>query len=462
MAAIDDSASRNVHMAWVRADHTYSQNVTYHKFCCYFGKEHVPVNGLPNSILDEEAKRQPSRFLAAIESQERGAVMTEISRGRGLSTLVSIQYLRACAAIMVVYYHIFSNRVAEHWAGGRNIGLSGVDIFFVISGFIMWTSTSHQRSSVLKFLKRRIYRVYPMWWMALTLWILMRFILPDRLHNADVTLTSVICSYLLIPHFHHVFIGRVWPILVPGWTLQVEIFFYIVFSLTLLIGDRTARLVAVIAALCGLAVVGSLAMPGGALLRVYTSPLLLEFAAGILLAALLQHLHRTPSYVGLVLAGFGLALLVINYRLIAEDGISRVLTLGIPASLIVTGALVCEPMLARGPSRLMLLLGDASYSLYLTHSVAISAAAVIWERLHLPAGRGVATVAFVPFALASSLIFAVIVYRYVEKPLLIRLLASRGGVPALPAELLNEEVFVGDAPILAIPSEDRPELYQRP
>jgi hypothetical protein len=153
MAAIDDSASRNVHMAWVRADHTYSQNVTYHKFCCYFGKEHVPVNGLPNSILDEEAKRQPSRFLAAIESQERGAVMTEISRGRGLSTLVSIQYLRACAAIMVVYYHIFSNRVAEHWAGGRNIGLSGVDIFFVISGFIMWTSTSHQRSSVLKFLK---------------------------------------------------------------------------------------------------------------------------------------------------------------------------------------------------------------------------------------------------------------------------------------------------------------------
>jgi peptidoglycan/LPS O-acetylase OafA/YrhL len=110
--------------------------------------------------------------------------MTGISRGPGLATLVSIQYLRAFAAIMVVYYHIFSNRVAEHWGAGRDIGLSGVDIFFVISGFIMWTSTSHQRGGVAKFLKRRIFRVYPLWWIALTAWITIRLVLPDRLNNA--------------------------------------------------------------------------------------------------------------------------------------------------------------------------------------------------------------------------------------------------------------------------------------
>ena len=360
--------------------------------------------------------------------------MTGISRGRGLSTLVSIQYLRAIAAIIVVYYHIFSNRVAEHWSGGRDIGLSGVDIFFVISGFIMWTSTSHQGGGLMKFLKRRIYRVYPLWWMALTLWIVIRLILPDRLHNADVTVYSLICSYLLVPHFHHVFVGRVWPILVPGWTLQFEVFFYAVFSLTLLIGDRAARLGTIVAVLCVLAILGSLFPVGNALVEVYTSPILLEFAAGVILAALMLRLQRVPYWLGLTAAAIGLLLLVVNYRLIVEAGIGRVLILGIPAMLIVAGGLVIEPLLARKPSRLLLLFGDASYSLYLTHPVAISAAAVVWERLHLPAGRGAGAIAFIPFALAASLVFAVIAYRYVEVPLLNKLLPSRGGghVPALP------------------------------
>jgi exopolysaccharide production protein ExoZ len=390
-----------------------------------------------------------------MEPQETGTVMTGISRGRGLSTLVSIQYLRAFAAIMVVYYHIFSNRVAEHWAGGRDIGLSGVDIFFVISGFIMWTSTSHQRGGLLKFLKRRVYRVYPLWWMALTLWIVIRLILPDRLHNADVTVSSVICSYLLVPHFHHVFIGRVWPILVPGWTLQLEIFFYAIFSLTLLIGDRAARLGAVIAGLCGLAVLGLLTAPGSAFLKVFTSPLLVEFAVGVLLAALLRNLQRATFRLGLIAAATGLALLVINYRFIVEDGVGRVVILGIPAALIVAGGLVLEPLLARRPSGLLLLFGDASYSLYLTHSIAISAAAVVWERLHLPAGHGVATVAFIPFALAMSLVFSVIVYRCVEKPLLSKLLPSRGGahVAAVPVEVLTEEGLAKGTPAVVLPAE---------
>jgi exopolysaccharide production protein ExoZ len=381
--------------------------------------------------------------------------MTGISRGPGLATLVSIQYLRAFAAIMVVYYHIFSNRVAEHWGAGRDIGLSGVDIFFVISGFIMWTSTSHQRGGVAKFLKRRIFRVYPLWWIALTAWITIRLVLPDRLNNADVTLHSLICSYLLVPHFHHVFVGRVWPILVPGWTLQLEIFFYAIFSLTLLIGDRTARLGTVIAVLCALVVLGSLIPAGSALLQVYTSPLLLEFAAGATLAALVLKFQRAPFMGGLIVAAMGVVLLVVNYRLIVEDGVGRVLVLGIPAILIVTGGLVMEPVLSRRPSRILLLFGDASYSLYLTHSVAISAAAVIWERLHLPAGGAPGAIAFIPFALVASLVLAVIVYRCVEMPLLGWLLPSRGGVhiPALPEEALIEPPPVPEAPALFVTGE---------
>jgi len=391
-----------------------------------------------------------------VNSQEVPAASTAtigLARGRGMQTLVSIQYLRATAAIMVVYYHIFSNRVAEHWAAGRNIGLSGVDIFFIISGFIMWTSTSQQRGGQFAFLKRRVFRVYPMWWMALTIWILMRFVIPDRLHNADVTASSVICSYLLFPHFHNVFMGRVWPILVPGWTLQLEIFFYAVFSLTLLVKGRAARLGATISILCVLAAVGSLFAAHSAVIKAYTNPLLLEFAAGIFLSPFLPHLQRLSPWLGLALMVFGLALLIINYQLIVEEGFNRVLILGIPACLIVAGALVLEPILDRKPNSILLLFGDASYSLYLTHPIAISIAAVIWEKLHLPVGAGVATIAFIPFALAAALIFAVLVYHHVEQPLLRKLLASHRNGPKLAAALLNEGGLAGDAPALVLPSD---------
>jgi len=387
--------------------------------------------------------------------------MKGLSRGQGLSTLVSIQYLRAAAAIMVVYYHIFSNHVAEHWAGGRNFGLSGVDIFFVISGFIMWTSTSHQRGGLVKFLRRRVYRIYPLWWIALTVWILIRLALPDRLHNADVTPYSVICSYLLIPHYHRVFLGHIWPILVPGWTLQLEVFFYLVFSLSLLIPRRAARLAAVIAALCILAALGTGHGPEGALLRAYTSPLLLEFVAGIGLAALLPLLQRVPAGLGSTAIALGIGLIILNYGLIVESGIGRVLILGIPATMIVGGALVLEPLLARWPNPLLLLFGDASYSLYLTHSVAIAAAAVIWEKLHLPSGSGIATTPFIPLALLVCLVCSVLVYRWVEKPLLGWLLPNkRSGthIPALPTTALEVATAEAQPPsaILSEPEQGPP------
>ncbi|MDE8346357.1 MAG: acyltransferase [Acidocella sp.] len=367
----------------------------------------------------------------------------EGARPRGAATLVSIQYLRAIAATAVVYYHIFSNHIAAHWAGGRDVGLSGVDIFFVVSGFIMWMSTGGRRNHVRWFLKRRIFRIYPMWWIALSAWIAMRFVIPDHLHNADVTRATVICSYLLVPHFHAVFAGHVWPILVPGWSLQFEMFFYLVFAVTLLVKDRRARLVTVMGVLGALVVVGLVlarfvVAPQGAVLHDYTSPLLIEFAAGIMLAAMFDQCARAPAALGVGLLGLGGLLLVVNYRLIVEDGMGRVLILGIPAMCIVAGALMMEANLARRVSKLVLLVGDASYSLYLTHPIAISAAAVIWERAHLPVDNSIATLGFVPCALAAALIFAVMVYRYVEKPLLGLLVSGGRDHPALPAALLEE------------------------
>jgi exopolysaccharide production protein ExoZ len=371
--------------------------------------------------------------------------MLGISRGPGMSTLVSVQYLRAFAAIIVVYYHIFSNRVAASWSAGHNFGIMGVDIFFIISGFIMWVSTSHRPGGPLKFLKRRAYRIYPMWWIALTIWIVSRLIVPDRLHNADVTAKSLICSYFLIPHFHNVFIGRIWPILVPGWTLQLEIFFYALFGLSLLLSTRLIRFCLILCALCLLTVFGMVAAPENAVLITYTDPLLLEFGAGVVFAALLPVLQRVPFMFGVAAILFGIICVYLSYDHIVDSGIARVLVLGIPAAFIVGGALVLEPMLARRRSKFLLLLGDASYSLYLTHPIAISLAAVIWEKLKLPSGNHHAAIYFVPVALAVSLTVAVLTYKWVETPILNRLIYARKGTsqpPALPTTALEAEGLV--------------------
>lgn len=368
--------------------------------------------------------------------------MLGISRESGMSTLVSVQYLRAFAAIIVVYYHVFSNRVAEDWSAGRNFGILGVDIFFIISGLIMWVSTSRQPGGSLKFLKRRACRIYPMWWIALTVWIVSRRIVPDHLHNADVTVKSVICSYLLFPHFHNVFIGRVWPILVPGWTLQLEIFFYALFGLSLLLPAKLPRFFLVLGALCVLTVLGAVVAPADAVLITYTNPLLLEFGAGVVFAAALPLLQRVPVILGVTSILLGGVWIYVSYDHIVDSGLARVLVLGIPAAFIVGGMLALEPVLARRRSRFLLLLGDASYSLYLTHPIAISLAAVIWEKLRLPSGNHLMAACFIPIALVVALAVGVITYKWIETPILNRLIYSRPGTshpPALPTKAVEEE-----------------------
>src|SRR4051794_24427519 len=82
--------------------------------------------------------------------------------------IVSIQYLRAAAALMVVYNHVFSNHLVSQYDLFKTLGEWGVDIFFVISGFIMWSSTRKTRQSPAAFAAKRFYRISPLYWVLLT------------------------------------------------------------------------------------------------------------------------------------------------------------------------------------------------------------------------------------------------------------------------------------------------------
>jgi len=127
---------------------------------------------------------------------------------------VGLQYLRAYAALLVVFFH-----AAVNAQSGFIVGEAGVDIFFVLSGFLMWRITNEQ-TAALAFLRNRIRRIVPVYWIAsLLVFVLAELGLTSRI-VAD--LGHLLASLFFIPYKGP---GGVYPILIVGWTLNYEMFF---------------------------------------------------------------------------------------------------------------------------------------------------------------------------------------------------------------------------------------------
>jgi exopolysaccharide production protein ExoZ len=327
-----------------------------------------------------------------------------------MKQIISIQYLRAVAALAVVYHHAFENHLGSELSSFA-FGIWGVDIFFVISGFIMWVTTAKSSINAASFWRRRAIRIYPIYWVALSVWIVGRYIVPDRLANADVTVGTMILSYFLVPQYHLVFRPHIWPILIPGWTLQYEIFFYAIFGLSLTITAVRQRAACILICISTLALAGAIFEPTNALTKTYTDPLLCEFGSGVILGIFFLNGGRLPQRLALGTVAVALFCLMIGEYIFSESW--RFLVLGVPAFLVVLGAVSLEESLARRPATSLVLLGDASYSLYLFHPIAVAIAAVIWARLlggSHPAG-------FVCAAIGAAIVISLAVHLYVERPL---------------------------------------------
>ena len=170
--------------------------------------------------------------------------------------LLAIQYLRGIAALMVVVVHIpvQLSRMGFNgdWPEFLNIG---VDIFFVISGFIMWTTTFDGRVGVAQFLSRRLVRIAPLYWALTSITVLVMLAAPTLVQSGKLDLQHVITSYLFVASQHPV-TQLMEPILVPGWTLNYEMFFYVVFALCLPLraGFRAMAVMAILVTLVALQV----------------------------------------------------------------------------------------------------------------------------------------------------------------------------------------------------------------
>jgi exopolysaccharide production protein ExoZ len=271
--------------------------------------------------------------------------------------LRSIQVLRAIAALAVVFFHLSPSA----WT----LGAAGVDLFFVISGCIM--GTVGLKDDPGRFMAKRVIRIVPLYW-AVTFAMCAASLVPGLFATFSFDLPRLLTSLFFIPFEDPQ--GKILPLVVVGWTLNYEMFFYLLFALGLRLGRPVMLPLAIIG---GLTAAGWILEPQGTLSRFYTSTLLVEFAFGLLISRAV--FFRSGLLGGaLALAGFACLL---SWGLGSDTPDWRVLYWGVPAAAIVAGFVAIEragafPALALRPLEK---LGDASYSLYLTHGIGSASSA---------------------------------------------------------------------------------------
>jgi len=149
--------------------------------------------------------------------------------------LKSLQILRAVAAISVVYFHIGSGPYAPIPTPIPTFGSFGVDIFFVISGFVMAMVVAKGHSA-RSFAISRLTRIVPLYWILTTCLLLLAAVKPDLLSSTTANLLNYLKSLCFIPYFKEN--GSLTPMLAVGWTLNYEMFFYLCVWISLIFVRR--------------------------------------------------------------------------------------------------------------------------------------------------------------------------------------------------------------------------------
>lgn len=333
-----------------------------------------------------------------------------------MTKLFGVQYLRALAALAVVVLHA-AERSGHHFT----VGAAGVDIFFVISGFVMWTLAATRPVTTGAFYRDRLLRIAPLYWIV-TL-VMAAGALAGLFPRIRLTADHVVASLVFLPH-RSPSNGEIWPLLVQGWTLNLEIFFYLIFGLLLFL-PRERRLAALAIVFVGLVLSGWYFRFEGAVLASFTRPIMLEFLYGAVLGKLWLDDRlpgRTIGAAAIAVASAGFMTLALFPKAVDQ------LLFGLLAILLVTGVVSVEKS---GPIRRwpwLSYLGDASYSIYLWHTLAISVAAK---------AAGILSLGALPtlvLGVAGGTALGILSYELLEKPLLALVKTRRraGAKPLTP------------------------------
>jgi len=324
----------------------------------------------------------------------------------------NIQMLRALAASLVLIHHAGAQYQAMGgtWAWFErlaDVGFAGVDIFFVISGFVAAHTTFDKArtwSNAWHFARRRLLRIYLGYWPMLAISLLLTYwFRPTALAGIDV-LGSIFLSTITLDRLA----------IYVTWSLTFELLFYAMVTATMVLPLLQVKRMLY---LCAFGAFINLVVTYGAAhssVQIFAA-MLLEFLAGMLLYTHRQRLTR--SWLIPLCALVGIAVFVIGAQLKATDGSIRIFTFGLGAVAWVTMVVALEQTGSYVANRMLVALGDASYTLYLSHLPMLTAFYFLGLRDYLAAQPGwLRETGFFAF-LALCLWASYLLYLVLERPL---------------------------------------------
>jgi exopolysaccharide production protein ExoZ len=354
------------------------------------------------------------------------------ARGQRLERLNA---LRGPAALLVVFYHVRQIALRDLGSAGTfefwRFGHAGVDLFFVISGFVIYLVHRHDIArppATRRFLARRFIRVYPPLWIVTTGVLIGALVTAHAVHAEKLNAWFILRSYVLWP------INGALPLVPPAWTLSHELKFYLLFALAIALPARIWKplLVTVFVGSVTVGVVEAVA-PAALPFAVsfLFSPYNLEFAAGSAIGVfVLRRDLPVPAVWGAIgLVAWGAAA-AYDQALVAPD-VAEVLRYGVPSALIVLAVAARDLRHPSFRAPLLRLFGDASYAIYLVHLPVIIVAVRLGKRIDIePTTWDLLAIAVV--ATAAGIVFHIVLERPVTRYLTGRFAAK----PRAPATLL--------------------------
>lgn len=355
-----------------------------------------------------------------------------ISRPSTSQQFDALQVLRALAAGLVVYQHAFANWTEKGIGQGvapliDHLGEFGVKLFFVISGFIIVHTASQLPQgwdSAKTFWRRRIRRIVPLYWIFTTV-----YLAKSLLVGQSFSPHEILDSYFFVPYVNP--LGLVQPILGVGWSLNYEMFFYMLFG-ALFFLPRRWHGPAVMALMTALAAARAAGWFGGEAsgnaLYHWADSIVLYFVAGVGVSLLARWWRSAPRpMLGQDAAAAVASAVVIGFAFWSQRASEDQVLAWMPLACILP-AILCVAAQSKPCSRgwrWLVIAGDASYSTYLVHGLVMGPLARLLARLGLAIGYyGFAVLSLVVCTCAGYL-----VWRLVEKPL-----QSRKATQPQPAE----------------------------
>lgn len=331
--------------------------------------------------------------------------------------IFQLQIVRAVAAMIVVVFHTqgeLRHRGMLDPFPDLTIGAFGVDLFFVVSGFIMVYASERlfgRRGVALPFMARRLARIAPLYWVFTAAFAGIALWFGHLPGHPQASIAHITASFLFLPALRPED-GAYFPVYSLGWTLNYEVFFYLCFATTLALkrSEAVATLSVILIVLVAVGRLFVLPWP----LFYWANPIVLEFVFGLWLGLTHQMGWRIPMRLGAALSLAAIACVVLYVPYIDSAADWRGLAWGTPAALLVASALGVEPprnsIVVRAATRV----GDASFSLYLVHSALFIVAFGLVSRVLDP--HRISSIAYAALLVLSSVGAALALFHWFETP----------------------------------------------